>query len=251
MSFNLDLRPLKHSNSLNASVKSIELPSYKYFKDLVLKLFEAQKVYGAPIDQALNEVKKSLSKDIYFEKKIQASLIGGLYQMGIISFTGFLFILMSCQQLQLRFPMNTFLVALGLNIIGILIYYTLYIYLKHKSFYSLEQIVKSCYVLRAYLRCQMPVVTAINKVALDALVVSSKESYLLERIEAMLQKIKKEGFLNFKDFDMQIDEIWLLFEFKFESFQKQLGALKLLIMTMFFLTAYLYVIYSFIGMIKI
>jgi len=97
----------------------------------------------------------------------------------------------------------------------------------------------------------MPVVAAINKVKLDSLIISTKESYLLERIETMLQKIKKEGFLNFKDFDMQIDEIWLLFEFKFESFQKLLGALKLLIMTMFFLTAYLYVIYSFIGMIKI
>jgi len=237
--------------SPNGSVKSIELPSYKYFKDLVLKLFEAQKVYGAPIDQALNELKKSLSKDIYFEKKIQASLIGGIYQMAIISFTGFLFILMSCQQLELSFPIHTFIVALGLNTIGLVIYYAVYIYLKHKNFHSLEQIVKSCYVLRAYLRCQMPVVAAINKVKLDSIIISSKESYLLERIETMLQKIKKEGFLNFKDFDMQIDEIWLLFEFKFESFQKLLGALKLLIMTMFFLTAYLYVIYSFIGMIKI
>ena len=168
-----------------------------------------------------------------------------------ITITGFLFILMSCFQLNLKFPYGTFAIALGLNLVGVFVYIFIYYFLRLKSFGSLEKIIKSCYLLRCYLRCQMPVVSAINRVNFSSLEVSKSEKYLVDRIDLMLQKIKKVGFLDFSEFDMQIDEIWLLFEFKFEYFQKILGALKLGVMTMFFLTSYLYVIYSFISMIKI
>lgn len=256
----LELRPLKNSKlffnqvmSLSSITKThkIELVHYKYFKELVYDLFKAKKTYGAPIEKAIGEIKKSLSKDIYFEKKISASLMGGVFQMLTITVTGLMFILMSCFQLKLKFPYDTFAIAISLNIIGGLIYVVLFYYLKAKYFGSLERIIKSCYLLRCYLRCQMPVISAISKVNFSNLNISKNEVYIKERIDLMLQKIKEVGYLDFSELDMQIDEIWLLFEFKFENFQKILSVLKLGIITLFFLTSYLYVIYSFIDMIKI
>jgi hypothetical protein len=97
----------------------------------------------------------------------------------------------------------------------------------------------------------MPVISAISKVNFSNLNISKNEKYIKDRIDLMLQKIKEVGYLDFSELDMQIDEIWLLFEFKFENFQKILSVLKLGIITLFFLTSYLYVIYSFINMIKI
>lgn len=256
----LDLRPLKNSKlffnqvmSLSSITRThkIDLVKYKYFKELVYDLFKAKKTYGAPIDKAIGEIKKALSKDIYFEKKISSSLMGGIFQMLTITVTGIMFILMSCFQLKLKFPYDTFIIALSLNALGALIYVFLFHYLKIKYFGSLERIIKSCYLLRCYLRCQMPVISAINKVNFSNLNISKNESYIKERIDLMLQKIKEVGYLDFSELDMQIDEIWLLFEFKFENFQKILSVLKLGVITLFFLTSYLYVIYSFINMIKI
>ena len=229
----------------------LELVKYKYFKDLVYELFKAKKTYGAPIDKAIGEIKKALSKDIYFEKKISSSLYGGVFQMATVTVTGFLFILMSCFQLKLPFPYYTFSIALSLNFLGIIVYGACYYYFKLRCFGALENIIKSCYLLRCFLRCQMPVVSAINKVDFSSFKISKEETYLKDRIDLMLQKIKKIGHLDFNDFDMQIEEIWLLFEFKFEHFQKTLNVLKLSVMTLFFLTSYLYVIYSFINVIKI
>lgn len=256
----LDIRPLKNSKQFFNQVMSlssitrtnkIELVKYKYFKELVYDLFKAKKTYGAPIDKAIGEIKKALSKDIYFEKKISSSLMGGIFQMLTITVTGLMFILMSCFQLKLKFPYDTFAIALSLNGIGMVIYVFLFYYLKIKYFGSLERIIKCCYLLRCYLRCQMPVISAISKVHFSNISISKNESYIKERIDLMLQKIKEVGYIDFTELDMQIDEIWLLFEFKFESFQKTLSVLKLGIITLFFLTSYLYVIYSFISMIKI
>lgn len=237
-------------NSYNLR-EAINLVSYKYFKDLVLTLVEAKKLYGAPIDKALNEIKKSLGKDMHFERKVLSSFIGGIYQMAIISFVGVLFILMSCYQLDISFPFFVTSMSLGINALGFFVYSFTVFFLKKRSFDFFESLIKNCYILRAYLRCQMPVVHALNKVGIDTLNVHKSELYIKERIENMIQKIKTQGFLDFSEFDMQIDEIWLLMEFQFEKFQKHLNALKLGIIVVFFLSTYLYIIYSFIESINI
>jgi hypothetical protein len=200
------------------------------------------RLYGTPIQKTINEVKTALSKDIIFEKKINSSIGGGLYQMLLVATIGFSFLYITKVQLNLSFPLSELLNIILYQFIGITLFITLSFKLKSYHFSKLEHYIKSLYVIRSLNQANVPISRVYNKVCIDSLAETKRLKPFKERVLTILENIKSYGELGSENFEITINELWQSNEFQFDEFLSHLAALKLVILVIFFLGSFLYML---------
>jgi hypothetical protein len=226
----------------NQSSKPFELPRYKYFTNIIEDLIRNTRLYGTPIHGLLSEVKTALSKDIVFEKKINSSIGGGIYQMLLVASIGFIFLYITKLQLKLVFPLMDLINILLFQTLGISLFLVLSFKLKMYHFSKLEHYIKSLYIIRSINLANVPISKVYDKVCIDSLSETKKLKPFKDRVLTILENIKNYGEGGGENFEITINELWQSNEFQFDEFLSHLAALKLVILVVFFLGSFLYML---------
>lgn len=235
-------RQLISVNGHNLIGKNIELCEYKYFTSLVYEQLKSSISYGTPIFAIIGELKGAISKDLVFEKKINSSIGGGLYQMLVIAAIGYMFTLMASFQLKLSITLSEILFVLITQVLGASLFTVLALKLKAYHFKGLEEYIKALYQIRSLNSSQVPISKIYKLTKIDSLSESKALLPFKERTIHILERIKNYGEFNSSDFDITINELWQSMEFKFDEYLKHLAALKLLIIVFVFLGSFLYML---------
>lgn len=225
------------------SVKEFNFVEYKYFTNILIELVVSAKKFGTPIASILPEIKKALSKDINFERKIKSSFLSGLMQMFFVSLFGFCFAFMAMIQLGIRYSTFDFIVVGGVQFLGFITFSILFAFLKNYHFKAWEAYIKISYELRTLSFAGMPLSKIYEESNFETIPNSKKLNPFRKRFLSIFENIKKYGELKKEEYEITVDELWLFGDFQFEEFLKHLAALKLLVIILFFMGSYLYLLY--------
>jgi len=225
----------------------ISLPQYKFYTDIVNELILTARKFGTPISKSITEIKKALTQDMNFEKKIRSMLLGGIYQMLLISGFAWIFYFFARVEVGINISTWDLSIVILIQVLGLLVFIVLFVLLKTKSFGPWQQYLMSLYKLRAMINAQMPISLISKKIDFNQLKDSKYLSPIKLRIHTLVDQVKDLGYVDQRDYDDLIGEMWYLGEFNFEQFLKHLNGAKLLVITCFSLPSYLYVLYLFLN----
>lgn len=227
-----------NSNRLNSS-KQIELIQYKYFTEIINELVQNARKYGTGIHLYLPDIKKGLIKDIQLDKKVFALFLGGVYQFLLVFFLGLIFISIVMNQLNAALGILDFIIPISLQILGLVSFSSLYIYLRKIRFQELFKYIFKLYQMRTLAQAQLPLKEVFEKVSPDELSDKGDLKYFKEKIFLLFSDMKNRGVVDLNDLDIYINELWQYIELRFEKFNKELAGVKLTHLAIFSLGGYL------------
>ena len=228
------------------SESTITLPRYKFYTDLILKLLDYGRRFGAPIKKLLREIRSGLARDERFDRKLGREFWGGIIQLCLITFITWLFIYMSV--LLVKAPLNylfLFLIIL-LQLSGFIFYISFFKWWRHKLFAPLSHYFGSLYILRSLSEVGVAMRSCLAEAAIDQLL--QRDVKLLKYVNKHLRQVvndwQKKGSPIRQELAELVEELWFLQEQQFVAFNKRLVALKFSILICFFLSAYFLYLFS-------
>lgn len=236
---------LKKFNWERREQQTHHLPEYKFFSGLINLLLEMSRRYGGQYKEAFLSVKESLNQDLQFEKKLKEFIWGSYLQKIFIFVLSWGFILFAQHLTQVKLDLYVYLGILGWQSVGMILLPVLCLHLKKYYFSGLGQIWLSLYVLKAMLTVSLSR-SEIFKLAkiyeLNEIKHKNLES-LVQKLQTSCELSLKQGGSYGKDVDELIEECKFIEKWHMDLFEKRLNAVKLLILSFFFLPSYLGFIY--------
>jgi hypothetical protein len=224
-----------------------ELSQYKFFTKIVESLQSSLVRYGTSLHAYLPKIKKALINDLRFEKKIKSELLGGLLQM--VTVQAFCFIFVGCLyiQLSLSFTYSSLIVPLLIQALGYTLFIFIFFKIKKKMFAPLERYIETFYLISTLLFAKIPIGRIHEECKISTLPMNKELDIFKQRVSIIFQEIKRCGTIQEQEMEISIDELWFLFEYKFDSFLKHLAALKLIIIVFFFLSSFMLILMEVLG----
>jgi hypothetical protein len=224
-----------------------ELSQYKFFTKIVESLLSSLVKYGTNLHEYLPKIKKALINDLRFEKKIKSELFGGLFQM--ITVQAFCFIFIGCLyvQLNLSISISSLIIPIALQVIGYIVFVCGFLFIKKKMFSPLEKYIETFYLISTLLFAKIPLGRIHEECKISSLPGKKELEVFKQRVSIIFQEIKRCGSVQEQEMEISIEELWFLFEFKFDSFLKHLATLKLVIIVFFFLSSFMLILMEVLG----
>ncbi|HLT23196.1 MAG TPA: hypothetical protein VKZ84_07125 [Bacteriovoracaceae bacterium] len=238
-------RWLKKFNWERREDHSTKLPEYKFFSSLVNLLLEMSRRFGGQYKEALLSVKESLNQDLQFEKKLREFIWGSYFQKFCIFSMSWGFILFAKSLTEVHLSFSIYLVILCWQILGLILFPIFCRILKRYYFSGIGQLWLSLYVLKALASVSLSR-SEIFKMAqiyeLNAIKHKNLEN-IVHKLQSSCELSLKQGGSYLKDIEELISECKFIEKWHVELFEKRMNALKLLILSIFFLPSYLAFIY--------
>ena len=225
---------------------------YKNLGELAGKLLKLQRTHGVSIDKGVRELKKSLHKDVRFEKKRRSLLTSFIFQALVVQFISLFFCGFFLSEFSPH-PIRSFLYVLFFQMSGMALMTGILIFCDRSfqkdlsilfhSFMSLQSLSESTLSVREILDNSQ--VSLLNSVC------HKKLKPLSERVLRLVSLWKSTGESYDEGMDDILDEFFFRQEVSFDALLKKLEGLKFAIMVFFFMGSYLYVIQSCLSQILI
>jgi hypothetical protein len=218
----------------------INIPKFKFYTALILKLLEANRREGISIRKLIPELRIGIQKDVQFEKKISKVIFGGNFQFLVITLATWGFVFFSQQLVEIKLDFKFGFVMAFLQFIGFLALNLASSYLKKKKFKPFNDAFSELYLFSALVEVRLPIKTILNesKIMNGVLVSSNIFHSLSGRIASSVERWKNSGVSPKVESEELIKEVWYLLEENFQDFIKKLEVLKFIIMALLFLPAY-------------
>ena len=223
------------------------LPTYKFYSELVLILFNCRTTFGGEIETSLFELRKSIVIDIKETRKVRDMFYGGLIQSLFLGFFVIGFYYYSRIMIGAKINLSEIFFLAGWNLGGVCLYVCCFKYLEIKKFKLFSSYLCAFYKFKILLSISRPINEIIESSQINKLRHEKKIGHLRERIEQLVKKIKNSGQFSRSEIDFLLREIWDFFEFELTHFQKMMGVIKFLSLLLFILPSFLYSSFSLIS----
>lgn len=221
------------------------LPQYKFFTPLVNLLLEMSRRYGGQYKEALQSIKESLNQDLQFEKKVKEFIWGSYFQKFCIFAISWGFIFLAQELCEIKLGLFIYLSIFIWQLVGLILLPLFISRLKKYYFAGIGQLWLSLYVLKA-----MSSVSLSRSEVFKLAKIYELQSIKHKNLEGVVGKLQascelslKQGGSYAKDIEELIQECRFLEKWHIELFEKRINAVKLLILSLFFLPSYLAFIY--------
>ena len=222
-----------------------QLPQYKFFSPLINLLLEMSRRFGGQYKEALLSVKESLNQDLQFEKKLKEFIWGSYFQKVAIFSMSWGFIFFAQHLTAVSLSAQVYLGILGWQLIGLVLLPIMLKVLKKHYFSGLGQLWLSVYVLKALASVSLSrsEIFKIAKIYELGDIKHKNLENIVMKLQGSCELSLKQGGSYLKDVEELIGECRFIEKWHIELFEKRLNALKLLILSLFFLPSYLAFIY--------
>lgn len=218
-----------------------KLPFYKFYGELIELLLGLARKFGGNYQETFLFLKEGLQLDRQFERKINELLWGVTFQIAAMLFLTWGFIAVSLHMVDVKlgsWPLVLIFLwqGIGMSLVPIVVKK-----LRRFYFHDSGKIWRMLYVLKSLTSVPIPRSEILELAGISHLktINSSNLSAVKERLIEACEKTLKWG----KSYDDEVkylmDEMRFIEKWHFELFQKRLGILKLVILSLFFLPSYL------------
>lgn len=221
------------------------LPQYKFFSSLVNLLLEMSRRFGGQYKEAFLSVKESLNQDLQFEKKLKEFILGSYFQKFCIFSMSWGFIFFAQNLTEVSLDNRVYLSIFSWQLVGLILFPLVCYQLKKHYFSEIGQLWLSLYVLKALLTVSLSRREVFKMARIYELhnIKHKNLVSIVEKLQTSCELSLKQGGSYLKDVEELIQECKFIEKWHIELFEKRLGALKLLILSIFFLPSYLAFVY--------
>ncbi len=228
-----------------------KVPKYKFFSEILIQLIEFKKNYGGDINSQLSEIRHNIRLDQKMSKKVHNLLLGTIFQYVFICGFVFIFCIMAQVMIQLKLGLFVYLCLLGYQLFGLLVLYISYKAVKKYHFGAIYSYIKSIYIFSNLMTMNFPFNLAVEKSNVRELPNCKDLKFLKERMSKIIKSVNLKGNISSDEFKLLISECWDYYEIQGEKFEKALNGVKLMLMAVFVLPAFLGVIYTIMTQIQL
>lgn len=226
--------------ALGIKILPDQIPGFKFYTGLLEQLFENYRRMGTPIKKILPDLRKAISADLKFEKKIQGEMIGALLQFFVIAMTTWSFVFLSTLLVDLPVSKLILFFMVLLQLSGMALFFTLILRVKRHTFREMSGAFTELYLFTTLMSVGVSLNDVLKRSNIHngALMNTPKLNPFALRTKKLIERMKETG-LSPKDEAQEIlDGLWYFQEEMFEKFTKKVQLLKFCILAFFFLPAY-------------
>lgn len=229
--------------------EKLHLPHYKFYSEIIETLLSLARRMGGNYQESLLALRDGLQSDQQFEKKLKESRLGCWLQMIMVMVLTWVFVVASLTLVNVRVS-GMKLVAIALwQTLGLALLPWLMIYYRRKYFSDIGLLWKMLYVLMSLARVPLSRSEIFAMAGIQDLSKINQKNLLplTEKLkntcrEALRGGGSYEGEVRYLMEELRFQEKW-----HFTLFEKRLSIIKLSLMSIFFLPAYLSFIFMLLG----
>ncbi len=236
----LTLQEAESKITLGIKILPNTLTKYKFYTDLLEQLFESHRKMGIAIKKFIPEIRRAVTNDLKFERKIFDECLGGVLQFIVIAATTWSFVFLANALINIPTQKSIFLLMFGMQIAGILVFFQTLNWLKKKMFFPFAHALKELYLFNTLMEVGVPLneVLTRSQILEGGLVKEAQFSNEATRMKKLIERLKETGLSPREEALELIGQVWHLQEENFQKFTKKVQVLKFGILAFFFLPAY-------------
>ncbi len=229
--------------------EKLDLPIYKFYTEIIEVLLNLARRMGGSYQGALLFLREGLQNDRQFEKKMRETILGCWLQMIMTIVLTWAFILGSLTLVDVKFSWITLGLIAGWQGLGLLLLPLTISYLRRRLFGDLGKLWRLLYILSSLARVPLSRTEIFAMAGVQDLksIRSPKLQHLVDKIMLTCQEALKLGKSYEDEVKYLMEELRFQEKWHFELFEKRLTALKLVLMSVFFLPSYLGFIFLLLG----
>lgn len=242
----LNLQESEAKIALGLKILPNELLRYKFYTELLEHLFESYRRLGTSIKKILPDIRRGLSRDLQFERKILNEIIGALLQFAVIAVTTWGFVFLSSFLVEIT-PSKIVMIFMALlQIFGVFLFFFLMKWLKQKSFADFSSALTELYLFSSFLEVGLPLNDVLKRshILEGRLIHSEQFVNFGGRTRNLISRMKETGLSPRDETHEIIQGMWHFQDENFGKFTKKVQVLKFSILAFFYLPAYFLYLYS-------
>ena len=226
------------------SPENFEIPEYKFYSRWIYLLLGNVKRLGIAPQKFLRDVVKALKNDINFEKKSHESLTGGIYQSLVMIIISWIFVVL-CRMNDLVVDSSFYLIITAAHILGIVFFLLLFKFIKNRRLKDYAILFPALYFYKSFVEIGLAISEVIQLSNVDDVFKIKNEEFkfILLRLKAVNNNFHK-GLPVKQDLEQLIEDILSLQDYKFTAVNKELNAVKFVLLITFYLIPYFLYLYG-------
>jgi hypothetical protein len=229
--------------------EKMDLPRYKFYSDIVETLLSFARRMGGAYQDSFLFLRDGLQADLQFEKKMRELSLGCWIQILMIMVLTWAFIIGALSMVQIKVPWSHLVLLLIWQLLGLISLPILLNYFRKKLFADIGKLWKALYILTAL--AQIPIsrseIFALAGIKELNFIKQKSLEYLVEKLKSTCQHALKQGGTYEQEVKILMEELRFQEKWHFELFEKKLLIVKLSLLSIFFLPAYLSFIFMLLG----
>jgi len=231
------------SKSFNG--EQIRLINYKFYSQLIEQILNFSRKYGGQYQEGFLFLREGLRLDQQFEKKMKEIKLSSYFQILLIFTITWSFVLTVSYSANLRLSWNNYLGILCWQSLGLVQFPFWIKFLRKRYFHDIGLFWKILYSLRSLSNVplarseifRLSELFRIEEIKQNSLI------HLVQKLKRICEDTLKKGHPYDQEVKGIMEELRFIEKWHCELFEKKMGALKLLILSVFFLPSYLVFIF--------
>jgi len=227
----------------------VTLPKYKFYTEVLEILLSLARRMGGNYQETILYLRSGLNSDRQFEKKLKDMLLGLWLQMGLMMLLTWGFIFAATKLTEVNIALGKLGIILLWQGVGVGLLPFLLRHYRHKFFSDIGRLWKMLYVLNSLARVPLSRSEILTIAGVQDLKNIQQKNllHIVEKLKDTCQRALKNGASYEEEVSGLMDELRFQEKWHFELFEKRLTAIKLVLMTVFFLPSYLAFIFLLLG----
>lgn len=230
--------------------EKVQLPQYKFYSQVIETLLHLGRQMGGNYQESLLFLREGLQVDRQFEKKLKELTLGTWLQIGMMMCLTWGFIVSALFLIEeIPTPKLQLSFILVWQLIGVSLLPFTIKKLRVRYFADIGKLWQMLYVLRSLQKIPLSRSDVFMLAGVKDLSLIRQKSlgHLVKRLEDCCQKILKQGGSYEDEVTYMMGELRFQEKWHFELFEKRLGVLKLVILSIFCFPSYLAFIFVLLG----
>jgi hypothetical protein len=225
-------------------LKSIELQNCKFYSDLIKKLIQYSRQFGSNLQGPTRELIKALKYERHFARNYYQSLFSGFMQFTLVTVMTWTFVYFVKLSIEIQFDTFWLLACGGLQLLGAIVYVLSFFVIYRIKLGHFSNAFYSLYTMRSLWGVGLPISLVVQKSEIGSIRKVSGMKFLLQRLETFTKLALSRGSSRHEDLDEMLEDLWMLHNDSFENFKRLLVGLKFIQLAVFYLPAYLMVVFA-------
>lgn len=236
----LRLQEAESKIALGLKILPEQMFRYKFYTELIEMLFDSYRRLGTPVRKYLPEIRKAVTRDLQFERRIMNEILGALMQFLVIAFATWGFVFLSSMLVEMALSKLILALMVFLQAGGVLLFFHLMKVIRKRTFAEMKDSLTELYLFTTLMNTGLPLneVLKRSRILEGALISSRSLSPFAERTKKLIERLKNTGLSPNEEAQEILDGVWHFQNENFEKFTKKVQLLKFSILAFFFLPAY-------------
>lgn len=224
---------------------SFKLPQYKFYSSVIEILLELARKKGGKFNEGLLFLRTGLQNDIQFEKRVKEILKGVWLQMSLMFVMTWIFILSCIEMTKIDFSTSSLIGILMWQMLALMVLFLVLKWLRRYYFHDIGKMWKIMHILKSLGHAPLARSEIYQLAGLSDLNTLTQKNLLplSEKLQETCTQALKIGGNYFDEINSLMEELRFQEKWHFELFEKRLSALKLSLLSLFFLPSYLFFIF--------